>query len=235
MQTTYFSKHFCALNIKISHYAINLAQRKSCILQKKWPKVQSYRFTMQCFAQYSWWSHSFHFGIVQVASFSYWNSGISNTRAVPSREPETRKFLSADTPRDWMASECPLKVLTQSPERLSQIWIFPSTHPAATYLESPSHDKHVTPSCSQEGYEQYKDPRLDSPKHEALIRNKQVVTCIEDNFLCENKLQQTSLSHVQRGDECCRSQTMSLLSMPPVAAHGELTCKTSHGHHVCMN
>ena len=55
-----------------------------------------------------------------------------------------------------MASECPLKILTQSPERLSQILTFPSTQPAAMYLEAPSHDKHVTPSCSQG----YKNMRL---------------------------------------------------------------------------
>ena len=121
-----------------------------------------------------------------------------------------------------MASECPLKILTQSPERLSQILTFPSTQPAAMYLEAPSHDKHVTPSCSQG----YKNMRL----WWETDRQFNFWKVFYYYFLCETVLRQTSLSHVQRGDECCRSQKMSLLSMLPVAAHGGLPCKTSHDH-----
>lgn len=36
------------------------------------------------------------------------------------------------------------------------------------------------------------------------------------------KPSQTSWSHVERGNECCKSQMISLLSIPPVAAQGRL-------------
>lgn len=42
------------------------------------------------------------------------------------------------------------KVLTQSPERLSHNRTFPSTLPVAKYLDDPSHDRHVTPSCQKD-------------------------------------------------------------------------------------
>lgn len=78
---------------------------------------------------------------------AYLYSAISKTRAVPSVDTETRKSLLAETERDWMGSLCPLKVLTQSPERLSHNRTFPSAQPVARYLDPPSQVKHVTPSC----------------------------------------------------------------------------------------
>ena len=82
-------------------------------------------------------------------SLAYWNSAISKTRAVPSRDTETRKSLLAETDRPWMTSEWPPKVLTQSPDRQSHIRTFPSAQPVARNLDSPSHVKQVTPSCPQ--------------------------------------------------------------------------------------
>lgn len=73
----------------------------------------------------------------------------SNALLVPSMETETMNRRSAETARDWMASECPAKVLTQSPERLSHIRTFPSTQPLAMYLDAPNHAKQVTPSCHE--------------------------------------------------------------------------------------
>ena len=80
-------------------------------------------------------------------NFFHKPSEFSNALLVPSIETETMNLRSAETARDWMASGCPVKVLTQSPERLSHIRTFPSTQPLAMYLDAPSHAKHVTPSC----------------------------------------------------------------------------------------
>lgn len=78
------------------------------------------------------------------------NTEMSKTRAEPSVETETRELPSAEMARDCTTSAWPLKVLAQSPDKLSQMRTLPSMHPDATYLDEPNHTTDVTPSsCSQ--------------------------------------------------------------------------------------
>jgi hypothetical protein len=72
---------------------------------------------------------------------------MSKMRADLSEETETIELPSAETASDCTASLCPLNVRAKSPERLSQMRTVPSMHPDATYLDEPSHARHVTPSC----------------------------------------------------------------------------------------
>lgn len=86
-------------------------------------------------------NHLLHHSILHL------NMEMSNTRAEPSVETETKALPSAVVASDCTTSAWPLNSLMRSPERLSQMRTLPSMHPDATYLDEPSHASDVTPSC----------------------------------------------------------------------------------------
>lgn len=112
----------------------------------------------------------------------------------------------ADTEIAWTTSWWPWKVWTQLPNKLSQTLTVPSAQPVAKYLEVPIQVTHVTPSCNWKAKKRRRASCYFIP--------------ISVLYIYLIRKTYTAWSQMNLGVECWRSQIISFLSIPPVAAIG---------------